>query len=92
LAFLVLLIAASAVIFAWLFGSVSRFALSDLRLPGFRPSAPQPVSPLPLDGNAEGPPIVAAPEPVTAEPRLDPELEAELAVREHLYGRRSRQS
>jgi hypothetical protein len=88
LGFLILLIIATAVLFAWLLVSVTRFALSDLRLPGLRPSPAPPVSPPPMDANAETPAIVAAPEPVPPETHLDPELEAELAVREHLYGRR----
>jgi hypothetical protein len=40
--------------------------------------------------NAEAPAIVAAPEPVSAEQLPDNELDAERAVREHLYGRRER--
>jgi hypothetical protein len=88
LAFLVLLIVATAVLFAWLLGSVTRFALSDLRLPGLRPGPAHHVSRLPGDGNGEAPAIVAAPEPVATEPWPDPELDAERAVREHLYGRR----
>ena len=90
MAFLVLLIVATGIAFAWLLGSVTRFALSDLRLPGFRPSPAQPVSPPPGDVNAEAPAIVAAPEQVAPEPWSDPELDAERAVREHLYGRRER--
>jgi hypothetical protein len=92
LAFLVLLIVATAIMFAWLLGSVTRFALSDLRLPGLRPHPAQPVDPPPVDGSAEAPVIVAAPERAAPEPWPDPELDAELAVREHLYGRRESRS
>jgi hypothetical protein len=90
LAFLVLLIVATAIMFAWLLGSVSRFALSDLRLPGFRLGPTRPVRPRAGDVNAEAPAIVAAPEPVSAEQLPDNELDAERAVREHLNGRRER--
>jgi hypothetical protein len=81
LAILVLLIVATAIMFAWLLGSVTRFALSDLRLRMLHPS-------LEHEGPGEPGPMVAMPEDVPPEPRVDPELDAERAVREHLYGRR----
>jgi hypothetical protein len=90
LAILVLLIVATAIMFACLLGSVTRFALSDLRLPGLRPSAARPVSPPPADRHGDAPAIAAAREPLAPEPWPDPELDAERAVREHLYGRRER--
>jgi hypothetical protein len=92
LAFLVLLIVATAIMFAWLLGSVTRFALSDLRLPGLRPGPAHPVGPPSGDRNGEAPAIVAAAEPAAPEPWPDPELDAERAVREHLYGRRERRA
>jgi hypothetical protein len=88
--FLILLIIATAVLFAWLLVSVTRFALSDLRLPGLRPSTAQPINPPVPDAKAEAPPVAAAPQQATPEPFIDPEIEAELAVREHLYGRHPR--
>jgi hypothetical protein len=90
LTFLVLLIVATAIMFAWLLVSVTRFALGELRLPGLHPSPAQPVSPPPVEGVNEGPAIVAAPQPIAPESVPDPDVEAELAVREHLYGRRGR--
>jgi hypothetical protein len=87
LAFLVLLIVATAILFAWLLVSVTRFALGDVRLPGLRPSPGRPA-----DTNAEAPAILAAPERVTPEPPVDPGLEAEIAIREHLYGRHPRRA
>ena len=70
--------------------SVTRFALSDLRLPGLRPGPAQPVSPPAADTTPEAPAVGAVPEPISPQLRVAPELEAELAVREHLYGRRGR--
>jgi hypothetical protein len=90
LAFLVLLIVATAIMFAWLLVSVTRFAIGDLHLPGLHWSPARPVSPPPREGGTEAPAIVDAPDVVAPDPHSDPEMEAERAVREHLYGRRGR--
>jgi hypothetical protein len=85
-----LLIVATAVLFAWLLVSVTRFALGDLRLPGLHPSPAQRVTPPAPEAAAEAPAIVTAPAPLAAERPPDDEIDAERAVREHLYGRRGR--
>jgi hypothetical protein len=83
LVFLILLIIATGVLLAWLLVSITRFSLADLRVRVLHPSSA-------LEAHGEPGPVVATPEQVPPERRVDPELEAELAVREHLYGRRER--
>jgi hypothetical protein len=81
LVFLILLIIATGVLLAWLFVAVTRFSLADLRVRVLHPSLAREV-------RVEPGSVAATPEQVPPEPRVDPELEAELTVREHLYGRR----
>ena len=80
MAFLILLIIATAILFAWLLVSVTRTTLGELHLPRLHPS---PARPPVAEPRPESTPLVP-------EPRVDPEVEAELAVREHLYGRPNR--
>jgi hypothetical protein len=88
--FLILLIVATAILFGCLVVSVTRFALGDLRPPVLRPSPAQPVGPQAPDGGVPGPANGAAPGSLPLDRPADDELDAEQAVREHLYGRRSR--
>jgi hypothetical protein len=90
LAFLVLLIIATAIMLAWLVLSVTRFALGDLRLPGLHTSPAQPVIPPAREAGVEAPTIVAAPQATAADGESDAEVDTESAVREHLYGREFR--
>jgi hypothetical protein len=85
-----LLIVATAILFGWLLVSLTRLALGDLRLPLLRPNSGQPVGPQATDGGAP-PPVVAAPGSLPPARAADDELDAEQAVREHLYGRRAHQ-
>jgi hypothetical protein len=69
---------------------LTRLALGDLRLPLLRPHSGSPVGPQATDGGAQ-PPALAAPGPLLPAPSADDEIDAEQAVREHLYGRRAHQ-
>ena len=78
--FLILLIIATGVLTAWLLVALTRVSFSDLRM---RVPHPTRVH----EPHADPRPVVAMVEPVHREPLVDPELDAERAVREHLYGR-----
>jgi hypothetical protein len=83
LVFLIVLIIATGVLLAWLLVALTRSSLSDLRVRVLHPS---PVH----DAHVKPRPVIATPEQVSPEPSVDPEVEAEREVREHLYGRRGR--
>ena len=79
--FLILLIIATGGLLAWLLAAITRFSLAGLRVRVLHPSLEREV-------HAEPGPVVPTSEKVPPEPRVDPELDAERTVREHLYGRR----
>jgi hypothetical protein len=91
LVFLILLIVATAVPFAWLLVVLGRLTLGDMRSPLLHPS-PARHRPAPVDApvRSNHAPPARAP---AADPPPDPVLydasDAERAVREHLYGRRT---
>jgi hypothetical protein len=104
LVFPILLIIATAVLLGWLLFAIARFGLGDLRHPrlfphhllGVAPGAASSAHPAGA-GSAVAPepePVAAADEPTgdAVERVLYDELDAELAVREHLYGSRSRRA
>ena len=89
LAFLILLLIATAVLLAWLLVAVTRFTIGDLRVRWVHPS---PAQPTPSDAIAEPPAIVAAPDAVPTEAAVEDDADAERVVREHLYGRGNRRT
>jgi hypothetical protein len=89
LIFLILLITATGLLFAWLLMALGRLAFGDLHLPRLHPSpAAAPEVTTGVGTVAPEPP--SSPSDPEADTVLDAELDAEQAVREHLYGRRER--
>jgi hypothetical protein len=87
LVFLIILIIATAGLLAWALVAVTRVTLGDLRLPRLQASPPEPAA---IDAHIESSPSVEAGPSAGRETQIRDGSDAELAVREHLYGRRSR--
>jgi hypothetical protein len=90
---IVLVIVATALLFAWLLVELGRMALGEFRLP--RPSAGVPAGPTGVPAGPTGVPagptgVPAGPAgaPGGAGPRLGNDADVELVVRERLYGGR----